>query len=155
MPEARYRTVRKKAARSTPVQRMQAVAVLETTEKPAAKPKSKQKPGASLVAWWPVAVGIFLVGFVSEWHQDTIEMGVWAERLLFPFTLLAQRQWTGMSAQMAAILPQAALYLQLPLEGLVIKLTLDRSEGLKNGVALVLMIHIVCAAALWLLAPGH
>ena len=135
MPEARYRSTKKKeqAAHSTPVQRTQAVLVpdAEATKVAEAKPKTKAKPksGVALASWWPVAVGIFLCGFVSEWHDIAVQMGVWAERFFFPLVLLAQHREIGISDQMAMVAPQLALYLQLPLEGVYIKLTLARGYG--------------------------
>lgn len=162
MPEARHRTTKKKAETdsSPPVQRTQAVLVPEAEAPKAAaapaKPKAKkQKPGATLASWWPVAVGIFLCGFVSEWYAIAVQWGVWAERFFFPLTLLAQHREIGISEHMAATAPQAALYLQLPLEGLYMKLTLDRGHGLKASVVQITLIHAVCAFVLWLLTYLH
>ena len=164
MPEARLRTTKKKvqtagvpptrpaeqpqpkAAVSGPVMVDASIAV-----KPAAKPKTKQKPGAALAAWWPVGVGIFLCGFVTDWHTMAQHAGVWPERLLFPLTLLAQHREIGIDAQMATVMPQWALYLQLPLEGLLTKLTLDRGKGLKAAIVQLVFIHAVSAFVLWLL----
>lgn len=159
MPEARLRTTKKKAqtARSTPEQRVQSVLVPEAEAPKAAevKPKAKGKSGAALVSWWPVAVGIFLCGFVSEWHAIAIQMGVWAERFFFPLTLLVQHREIGISEKMATVAPQLVLYLQLPLEGLYVKLMLDRGRGLKAAVVQITMIHALCTLVLWLLTYLH
>jgi hypothetical protein len=121
MPEARHRTTKKvQPARSTPVQRTQAQLVPEAeTPKPAAKPaaKNKTKAGATLASWWPVAVGIFLCGFVSEWHSIAVQLGPWAERFFFPLVLLAQHREIGISDQMASTAPKLALYLQCRWKG--------------------------------------
>jgi hypothetical protein len=159
MPEARYRTTKKKvqAAGSPPVQRAQAVLVPEAEKPAAAKPraKTKQKPGAALASWWPVGVGIFLCGFVPQWHALAMQMGVWAERLLFPLALLAQHREIGISEQMATVAPQIALYLQLPLDGLLTKLTLDRGRGLMAALMQLVMLHGLCAFVLWLVTYLH
>jgi len=121
-----------------------------------AKPKAKKKTtGESIISWWPVGISIFLCGFVPEWHQTAVQFGVWAERLLFPLTLLAQHREIGISGQMATIAPTAALYLQLPLEGLLTKLTLDRGKGLQQAIGQLLMLHGLCAFVLWLLTYLH
>src|SRR5579871_6694582 len=91
MPEARYRTTKKKVQPARPVSVPRTQAVLEpAVEKPAAKPKSKKKPGAALASWWPVGLGIFLCGFIPDWYHAAVQMGVWGERLIFPLTMLAQ-----------------------------------------------------------------
>jgi hypothetical protein len=79
------------------------------------------------------------------------QAGVWPERFLFPFTLLTQHRGIGIDAQMATVMPQWALYLQLPLEGLLTKLTLDRGKGLKTAILQLIAIHSVSAFVLWLL----
>ena len=168
MPEARFRTTKKKVQTAgvpstKPAQELKPTPavpgpVLVNSQiassaaiKPAAKPKSKQKPGAAIAAWWPVGVGIFLCGFVADWHTMAQHAGVWPERFLFPLTLLAQHREIGIDAQMATVLPQWALYLQLPLEGLLTKLTLDRGKGLNAAIVQLIAIHSVSAFVLWLL----
>jgi hypothetical protein len=119
----------------------------------AAKPK-KTARSEQIASWWPVAVSIFLCGFVPEWHAMAVQAGIWALRLTFPLSLLATHREIGIDAQMAAILPQAALYLQLPLEGLLTKLTLDRGKSLKAAIAQLFLIHGVAALVLWLVTFG-
>jgi len=168
MPEARLRTVKKKVpsvgvpAASTVQQAQAAVArpvlVAKTDAvkideiKAAAKPKVKRKPGAAIAAWWPVAIGIFLCGFVSEWQAMAEQAGVWAERLLFPLAVLMQHREMGIDAQMATVMPQWALYAQLPLEGLLTKLTLDRGRSLKFAVAQLVLLHAMCVIVLSLVS---
>jgi hypothetical protein len=157
MPEAKFRTTKKKVQpvrASQPSQRMQ-VSVAEAPAMPilqenvAAKPKKRMR-GEQIASWWPVAVAIFLSGFVPEWHAMAAQAGIWALRLTFPLSLLATHREIGIDAQMAAILPQAALYLQLPLEGLLTKITLDRGKSLKAAIAQLFLIHGVAALVLWL-----
>lgn len=156
MPEARYRTTNKvRQASATATRRPEPVLAPGTQKVPAVSKSKAKKPGEAVAAWWPVAVGIFLCGFVPEWHQDVVAMGVWAERLLFPLTLLAQHREIGISEHMASTLPKIALYLQLPLEGLLTKLTLDRGKGLKAAAMQLVLLHGLCALVLWLLTFLH
>jgi predicted CDP-diglyceride synthetase/phosphatidate cytidylyltransferase len=161
MPEAKFRTTKKKvqpvrAAQTS--QRMQ-VSVVEGPPLPALKENVAAKPqkaslGEQIASWWPVAVAIFLSGFVPEWHAMAAQAGIWALRLTFPLSLLATHREIGIDAQMAAILPQAALYLQLPLEGLLTKITLDRGRSLKAAIAQLFLIHGVATLVLWLVTFG-
>jgi hypothetical protein len=121
-----------------------------STEKPKAA-KANRKPGEAVAAWWPLAVGMFLSGFAPEWYATAAQAGVWALRALFPLALLATHRGIGIDGQMAAILPQAALYLQLPLDGLLTKLTLDRGRSLKAAIAQLFLVHGVAAFVLWLI----
>jgi hypothetical protein len=78
--------------------------------------KIQRKRGEVIASWWPVGIGIYLSGFAPEWHAMAVDAGVWAVRIAFPFTLLATHREIGLDSRLAAILPQAALYLQFPLE---------------------------------------
>jgi hypothetical protein len=159
MPEARFRTTKKRVQpiRSTQSsQRVQVSVEVSAQAEPAIQENAVAKPGKrtraeAIASWWPVAVAIFLSGFVAEWHAMAAQAGIWALRLTFPLTLLAAHREIGMDSQMAAILPQAALYLQLPLEGLLTKLTLDRGRSLKSAIAQLFLVHGAAALVLWLL----
>jgi hypothetical protein len=166
MPEAKYRSTKKRVqpVRSTPASHRTQAAQVATVAPtavvhaatdqalPIKKQKAARKPGEAIASWWPVGVGIFLSGFAPEWHAMASEAGIWALRALFPLTLLATHREIGLDDQMAAILPQAAIYLQLPLEGLLTKLTLDRGKGLKAAIVQLILIHGVSTLVLWLLS---
>jgi len=170
MPEAKYRTKKRvQAVRSIPsaqrtatavttmmpVMAVQAAAVQTMpVSKDQVKKKVARKPGAAIAAWWPVAVGIFLSGFAPEWYAMATQAGIWALRLTFPLALLATHREIGIDDQFATILPHAAIYLQLPLEGLLTKLTLDSGKSLKAAIAQSFMVHGVCMLVLWLLSMG-
>jgi len=162
MPEARYRKIKKKTqpvdqapARMTAVLEPATAAAKAPSAAPAKASKSKKKPGGALAAWWPVGVGVFLCGFAPEWRQTAAEIGVWAERLLFPLALLVQHHEIGAIGRMAEIAPKAALYLQLPLEGLLTKLTLDLGKSLRSAILLLIGLHLIGAGTLWLLTYMH
>ena len=116
--------------------------------------KAQRKPGEAIASWWPVAVGIFLCGFAPEWHAMAVQIGVWAERFAFPLTLFAAHRAIGIDSHTTSALPQAALYLQLPLEGLLTKLILDRRKSLKVAIMQLLLIHGVAAIVLWSISFG-
>jgi len=176
MPEAKFRTVKKRENRklqvvpafaerqlfsgnpSLPANHIggPAPATKRAARKlHAAASKSEKKVRGSFFApasWWPVAVGLFLSGFAPEWQAMAAQGGIWAMRAFFPLTLLAAHSEIGMDSYFAAHAPQLALYLQLPLEGLLTKLSLDRGMGLKSAVAQLALVHGICVLVLWLLS---
>lgn len=162
LPEPRFQSTKKRVqtVRSTPPSHRPSTAVpqavaqvsaakAEATVKTA---RAQRKPGEAIASWWPVAVGMFLCGFTPEWHAMAVQAGIWAERFAFPLTLLAMHREIGIDSQMASVLPQAALYLQLPLEGLLTKITLDRGKSLKAAVMQLVLVHGVAAFVLWLIS---
>jgi hypothetical protein len=127
-------------------------AMPETTVKAEKAKKAQRKPGEAIASWWPVAVGMFLCGFAPEWHAMAVQIGVWAERFAFPLTMLATHRAIGIDSHMTSTLPQAALYLQLPLEGLLTKFTLDRGKSLKAAIMQLVLAHSIAAVVLWLVS---
>jgi hypothetical protein len=120
------------------------------------KAESQRPPKArasfTVATLWPVAVGIFLAGFAPEWQAMATQMGVWVMRFAFPLSLLAMRHDLGLDAQMSTMLPQIALYAQLPLDGVLAALTLARGKSLRAVLVQLLLVHGVCAFVLWLLS---
>ena len=116
--------------------------------------KTQRKPGEAIASWWPVAVGMLLCGFAPEWHAMAVQIGVWVERFAFPLTLFAAHRASGIDSHTISALPQAALYLQLPLEGLLTKLILDRRKSLKAAIMQLLLVHGVAAIVLWSISFG-
>jgi len=173
LPEPRLQSTKKRvqAVRSTPPSHQpnataDATVAQATAAKPIAakleaavktekvKKAQRRRSGDAIASWWPVAVGMFLCGFAPEWHAMAVQAGVWAERIAFPLTLLAAHREIGIDNQMASVLPQAALYLQLPLEGLLTKFTLDRGKSLKAAIMQLVLVHGVAAFVLWLISFG-
>jgi hypothetical protein len=166
MPEPRLQKTKKRAqaVRSIPPsQRTNAVEDTKTAPAVIVKPEvavktekvkkaQHRRSGDAIASWWPVAVGMFLCGFAPEWHAMAVQAGIWAERTAFPLTLLATHREIGIDNQMANVLPQAALYLQLPLEGLLTKLTLDRGRSLKAAIMQLVLVHGIAAFVLWLIS---
>lgn len=110
-----------------------------------------QKPAVKLTSFWPVAVGLFLAGFAPEWHAIAVQAGVWVMRITFPFAMLATHREMGIDAQMAGLLPQFAVFAQLPIDGLMMALSMIGGKGLKTAILQVTYVHLLCAFVLWLL----
>ena len=52
------------------------------------------------------------------------------------------------------MMPQIALYAQLPLEGLLTMVTLARGRSLKSAIAQLFLVHAVAGFVLWLITFG-
>lgn len=172
MPEVRLRRTKKKVqpirssvssqqspatapAKQTPTKSGSEIHLVDKSQtvkpQPAKAKAAKRQPGAALAAWWPVGVALFLNGFIPEWVAMAQQLGQWGMRIAFPLSLIASHTEIGISAQLAATLPHTALYLQMPLDGLLMKITMGRGKSLKAAIAQFLLVHAVCAFVLWLI----
>jgi hypothetical protein len=152
MPEAKYRKISQRAPdelRATVLSARELEISRRPSKRKSAKPAEVSKRiGSSLASWWPVAVALFLTGFVVDFQSVAEQFGVWGPRLAFPLVQIAAHSEIGFSASA----PHAALYLQLPLEGLLTKITLDRGKSLRAAIVQLVLIHGIAAAVLWLAA---
>ena len=147
MPEQKLQSTRRKSPAVAPM-------MPTTVERQAAiqKATKKDKKTASpLLQLWPVAVAVFLSGFAQDFYSLASDVGIWALRLLFPFVLLSTHREIGIDSQMAAVLPGIMIYLQLPLDGLLMALTLATSKSLRSAIGMLICVHGVSAFVLWLL----
>ena len=155
MPEQKFRSTKKRVQPNQPLkQTSTADKALPAVAKKEKTKAEKKQPGIGIASWWPVGVGLFLCGFAPEWLAMAQQAGVWAVRFAFPLTLLATHKEIGISDQWAPLMPQIALYAQLPLEGLLTKLTLSSGRSLKAAIAQLFLVHAVAAFVLWLLTFG-
>lgn len=160
MPELRYRSTKRKVEppSSIPGEQLGSAAASSISaegnvEKPAKRKVAKKRKRSEVIAsWWPVGVGLFFTGFVPEWQAIAEQAGIWALRATFPLTLLAGHSQNLFAGQISVSLPQAALFLQLPLEGLLVKLTIDSGRGLRAGLWVLFVLHVLAVFALWLLS---
>lgn len=158
MPEARYRSTKKRVQAASSLRNSEFSHELKTLqpEQAAEERKSEGKKSSfKITSLWPFAVGIFLTGFAPEWHAMALQAGVWATRFTFPLALLATHREIGIDAQVAPVLQQLALYAQLPLDGLLTMFTLARGKSLNSAVGQLLLVHGVCTFVLWLVSMAH
>jgi len=154
MPAAKFRSTKKRvlAARTVMQQVASVKALSASAPVKVEKAKAQKKASIGIASWWPVAVGVFLSGFAQEWLDMANQAGVWAVRIAFPLTLLATHREIGISDQWAPMMPQIALYAQLPLEGLLTKLTMDRGRTLRSAIVQLILVHAVATFVLWLVS---
>jgi hypothetical protein len=169
MPEAKFRSTKKTVKPASAIKISEfshevkafnpAVAKPEKAAKAKAPAKAEAKSDdkdkrfkLTFLSFWPVVVGIFLSGFAAEWHGMAEQIGLWGMRFTFPLSLIAQqRHLLNLSDHMAAVLPNAAIYAQLPIDGLLLTLTFAQTRNLKSAVLQVTLVHAVCAFVLWLI----
>jgi len=103
-----------------------------------------------MVNSWPIAAGMVL-GLCAPLMSDILTaFKPWGMWIVFPFVELLSRPELHMGAQFQQAAPQAMLFLQFPLEGLLAKKFL-RGRVTVSGVALqVFFYHLLGATQLWL-----
>jgi hypothetical protein len=156
MPEAKFRSTKKREKPVASIRSSEFAHEVKAAKpaKQAAKAVAKKREEESsfkIASLWPIAVGILLAGFAPEWQVMATQAGIWPLRLAFPFALLATHREIGIDAQMAVVLPQIALYAQLPIDGLMMVVAMARSKSLKTAIEQLVLVHLVCAFVLWLL----
>ncbi len=100
--------------------------------------------------WWPVATGFALACAAPLLRDFAAAYDPWGMRAVFPLALLCGLPETGFSDELKRTLPQAMIFAQFPLEGLLTKLTLSRGVSVSSAVKQLLFIHGVCMLVLWM-----
>jgi hypothetical protein len=92
--------------------------------------RKKKSPSSSKgwITWLPVLLGIAVTPFTVRAASIVALEGPRGLAMLYPWVLLLKEPALGLSNEMATSLSQLMLYLQFPLYGLMMKLTL-RSQG--------------------------
>jgi hypothetical protein len=128
--------------------------------KPAAKPKGipETKSGSASskgwTSWLPLAVGIALGSVSPQLYALAAHWEPWGLRVLFPYVQLTGLHDIGLSDELTHMLPQLMLYLQFPLEGLLVACTIRRGVRLSAAVGPVPSLHFVGGLVLWIVALG-
>jgi hypothetical protein len=101
----------------------------------------------SLVDYWPLALGLVLG--VAAPHLRTLLMDrhPWAMWVVFPFVLLA-----GRPELHAGTLPLVMLYLQFPVEGLIVQSMLGRHVTLPGVAGRIFYLHYLCLLQLLMIS---
>ena len=123
---------------------------------PAAAKEIKSEPAKVFrwTSWLPIAAGIAISSMAPQLFGLAGHWNPWGQRVLFPLVQLVGLHEIGMSDELTRTLPQLMLYLQFPLEGLLVASNLRR--GMQPGRAFAPLpgLHFVCALVLWIVALG-
>jgi hypothetical protein len=122
--------------------------VASKVDKPAAS------KGIRWTSWLPIAAGIAISSVAPQLFALAGHWNPWGQRVLFPLVQLVGLHEIGMSDELARTLPQLMLYLQFPLEGLLVASNLRRGQNLSRAFGPVPGLHFVFALVLWIVALG-
>ena len=121
---------------------------------PARKPaprKKKKRGSPGFWKWWPVLLGIAVTPLTVRAAGVMALSGPLPLRLLYPFVLLLESHALGLPTELAGNLSQWMMYLQFPIYGLVMMLTL-RSKGIVAALMSVAVVHFAAVLVLFLMA---
>ena len=117
----------------------------------AARRKKKKRATHSLWSWWPVLLGIAVTPLTLRAAGVMALSGPSALRLLYPYVLLLQNHALGLPTELAANLSQLMMYLQFPIYGLIVMLSL-RSRSVLASLMTAAVAHFAAILALFLMA---
>jgi hypothetical protein len=106
-------------------------------------------------AIWPFLIGIILSIFALQLSDLVGDLNPWIARLIFPFELLVERPEFGLRWELGGYLPQIVLFLQFPLEGLWVTMSVRLRGRMSFALAPLIFLHLVCAFVLFLLIQAH
>jgi hypothetical protein len=122
--------------------------------KEAAAAEARRIAALRWVPWSPIAVGIALASLAPQIHAWAAQWNPWGVRVVFPYVQLCALHEIGMSDELTRTMPQLMLYLQLPLEGLLVASNLRRGKGFLAAIGPIPGLHFVGALVLWIVAQG-
>jgi hypothetical protein len=109
---------------------------------------------AGWMTWLPIALGIALASVAPSLHALAALHNPWGLRVVFPFVQLAALREIGMSDELTRTMPQLMLYLQFPLEGMLVAFNLRRGMKFHSAVAPIPALHFVAGLTLWIVRLG-
>ena len=110
-------------------------------------------PPGLLQICWPTVFGVLLaILSLTIWDKVADHWGNAGLRFVFPFVLLIDRSLTGFSPELTRGLQDIFVFLQFPLEGLVVSWNLRQRRPLIAAVPPVVFVHLLVAFVLLLMA---
>jgi hypothetical protein len=103
-----------------------------------------------LVSFWPVALGLLLGFYAASLYALVAARAPEAMTAVFPLHVLALRPEICISRAFARTVPHAMIYLQFPIEGLLIRIALWRRVTVSGVCGQVVSLHLFVVAHLWL-----
>jgi hypothetical protein len=100
---------------------------------------------------WPFLIGLVLAIIAPKLLDILSSVNPWAERLAFPFVLLARRPEFGLNWAFGGKVPLLVLLLQFPAEGLLTTISLRRRMSASLAIGQLIVIHLVATFVLLLI----
>jgi len=92
-----------------------------------------------LLTWWPLALGLALGSLAPRLNALLIHRHPWTVWVIFPFVLLVKRPELH-----AAALSSIVMYLQFPVEGLIVQWATRRHVTVPAVAGRVFYLHYLC-----------
>lgn len=146
MPRARQRA---RALQKTGVRRLASVGSARLAE--IAENDAREIP-SGFTLWWPTFAGTALAFAAQRIWDLALSWGELGPRFVFPYLLLCGRPEVGIGQELAKNLSQLMIYLQFPLEGLIVTWGMGRGGSFSKAFAQVLFLHGMGVFMLWLLS---
>jgi hypothetical protein len=121
--------------------------------KPAAKRKNRKKQSYTWVSWWPLVLGIAVTPLALKAATLMALAGPDGLRLLYPWTLIPQLHFLGLSDSLANNLSQTMMYLQFPLYG-VFAILVHRWKGSGSALLQLTLLHLLAVGLIFVAARG-
>jgi hypothetical protein len=112
--------------------------------------RKRNQKAAGIVDWWPLVAGIAITPLALRAADYFALTGPAALEALYPYALLMRRHELPLSYSMREQLAHLVMYLQFPLYGLLLMLTM-RVRSFGSAFIQVLLIHIFGVAGLWMM----
>jgi hypothetical protein len=117
--------------------------------------RMKNPPATGWKSWWPLYAGIALSCLAPLLRSLLEPLAPWGMRAVFPFVLFFGLHELGMSDGMTQALPRLMLFLQFPIEGLLMRGSLSRGYKVSKAISQLFSLHFVAALVLWIVALGE
>lgn len=117
--------------------------------------RMKNPPATGWKSWWPLYAGIALSCIAPQLRSLLEPLAPWGMRAVFPFVQFFGLHELGMSDELTSTLPQIVLFLQFPIEGLMMKGSLSRGYKVSKAIWQLVSLHFVGALVLWIVALGQ
>ena len=107
-----------------------------------------------MLSYWPLVLGVLLGVLAPHLRALLVRRHPWTMWVVFPFVLLAGRPEIHAGVHLANVLPTIILYLQFPVEGLIVQWAMRRHRHVTvPGVAgRVFYLHYLCLLQLLMIS---
>ncbi len=123
-----------------------------TQTTPQRKPARRKKKGRSALSlWWPVLLGVAITPLTMRAADVLTLEGTRSLGLLYPYVLLFRSDALGLSGELGTNLSQLLIYLQFPIYGLLMALTL-RTKSVVAGFGSAALMHVSAVFVLFLIS---
>lgn len=112
--------------------------------------RKRNQTAGGIIDWWPFVLGIALTPLALRAADYFALTGPAALEALYPYALLMRRHEIPLNFSAREQIAHAVMYLQFPVYGLLLMLTM-RVRSFGSAFVQVLLVHIFGVGGLWML----